>query len=292
MPRTLRWVWIGIAAAGFAGSACLTSSSGSHAGSDSGDTGGQACGNALLCDDFESYATGGPPGGKWSTTQNGGTVTIDTTRAYNGKRSVKIAAAASTGSRSVMIALNGAGLLPVTGNVIYGRMMFWLASAPQTSVHWTFIDGQGLVPGQTYHSVYRYGGQLPVDNGSMFVGSELMASYDTPDSYSTPPVGPATDCYLQSNARVVPVGVWTCAEWSFDGPNDTMHFWMNGTADADLTMNGTGQGCTSQPSTYKWLAPSFQRVDLGWESYQADDARDFWIDDVAIGTQRIGCPAP
>jgi hypothetical protein len=298
---------LALAATGLACSACLASNSAKSPGSDAGsdaatatsdagtdattEAGSTAC-SALLCDDFESYAAGGPPGGAWTTTQNGGTVAIDTTRARSGKQSVKITAAASTGFRSVMIALQEQNLLPVAGNVIYGRMMFWLDSAPTESVHWTFIDGQGLVPGQTYHAVYRYGGQLPVDTDATFVGSELLANYDTPDSYSTPAVGPSTDCWLHSNSRVVPVGAWTCAEWGFDGPNNTMHFWMNGTADTDLTMDGTGQGCVNQPTTYTWLAPSFSRVDLGWESYQADDARDFWIDDVAIGTQRIGCPTP
>ncbi len=267
----------------------LPSDSGTGAGADAGTS---ACAPALFCDDFESYAPGGPPGGEWSTTQNGGTLAIDTTRAHSGTRSVKIAAAASTGFRSVMIALAGQGLLPVAGNAIYGRMMFWLDSAPETSVHWTFIDGQGLVPGTTYHAVYRYGGQLPITSDASFVGSQLMANYDTPDSYSTPPVGPSSDCYVQSSARVVPVAAWTCVEWSFDGSMNAMRFWMNGVADTDLTMTGTGQGCVNQPSTYEWLAPSFQRVDLGWESYQPDAARDFWIDDVALGTQRIGCPSP
>jgi hypothetical protein len=292
---TSRFGWFVLAASGLVASACLASTSAKTASVDAGadatpDSGGQAC-TALVCDDFESYAAGGPPGGVWSTTQNGGSVTIDTTRARSGKQSVKITAAASTGFRSVMIALQGQSLLPVAGNVVYGRMMFWLDSAPQTSVHWTFIDGQGLVPGQTYHAVYRYGGQLPIDSDVTFVGSELLANYDTPDSYDTPAIGPSSDCWLHSNARVVPVGAWTCAEWSFDGPNNTMHFWMNGVADTDLTMDGTGQGCVNQPSTYAWLAPSFARIDLGWESYQADDARDFWIDDVAIGTRRIGCPS-
>jgi hypothetical protein len=29
---------------------------------------------------------------------------------------------------------------------------------------------------------------------------------------------------------------------------------------------------------------------VGWESYQADAARTIWLDDVAIGRTRIGCP--
>jgi hypothetical protein len=253
-----------------------------------GDAG--ACASALFCDDFESYPTGAPPGGEWIENQNGGTVAIDGTHVYSGTKAVKISAATAAGYRSVMIALTDPKLLPVAGNVVYGRMMFWLDSAPTGTVHWTFLDGSGLVPGQSYHAVYRYGGQVPIVTNGTFVGSQLMASYDTPDSYQTPPVGPSTDCYLHATTEVVPVGTWTCAEWEFDTAHDTMRYWENGAAFEDLTMTGTGQGCTSQPATYTWLAPTVQRIDLGWESYQADGARNLWIDDVAIGAQRIGCP--
>ncbi len=55
-------------------------------------------------------------------------------------------------------------------------------------------------------------------------------------------------------------------------------------------MTGTGQGCVNQTGPFLWSAPSFDRIDLGWESCQTDDARNLWIDDVAISTTKIGCP--
>ena len=36
-------------------------------------------------------------------------------------------------------------------------------------------------------------------SGTTFVGSQLMANYDTPDSYQTPSVGPKSDCWLHAN---------------------------------------------------------------------------------------------
>src|SRR6202142_2438327 len=211
------------------------------------------------------------------------------TRSHSGARSVKVTAPAATGYRSVMLRIAGGGLLPVAGNSVYGRMMFWLDSSPTMTVHWTFVDGSGLVAGTAYHAVYRYGGQLPLtaaDGG--FLGSQLMASYDTTDSYTG--VGPATDCFQHSKSRPVPVGAWTCIEWQFDGPNDTTRFWLNGAPVPDLTVSHTGAGCVSQPAGYEWASPTISQVDVGWESYQADDARTMWIDDVAFGTTRIGCP--
>jgi len=73
-------------------------------------------------------------------------------------------------------------------------------------------------------------------------------------------------------------------------PTTRCIFWLDGAPLADLTMDGTRQGCVHQPQSFTWLAPEFDRIDLGWESYQADDARTIWIDDPALGTQRLGCP--
>jgi hypothetical protein len=251
-----------------------------------------SCAGTLVCDDFEGYSNGSPPHAPWSVVKNSGSVLIDRTRAHSGTQSVMVTAPAASGFRSVLLRFASSTLLPTAGNVIYGRMMFWLDSAPNAEVHWTFIDGEGLVStdaGVPYHAVSRYGGQMPltdVDGG--FLGSQLMASYDTPDSYSG--IGPSSDCYQQSMQREVPVAQWTCAEWQFDGPNDTMRFWINGVPVPDLTVAMTGDGCTQQPTGYVWAAPRYAELDVGWESYQADDARTIWLDDVALGSERIGCP--
>lgn len=280
---------------GLGGTSVSTSSSstgGQGANGGAGGSGGSVdpCANTLFCDDFEGHPTGSPPGGMWENNQYQGTVAVDTGRAHSGQNAVKISADAVAGYRSAMISLADPSLLPVAGNVVYGRMMFYLESAPDTAVHWTFIDGSGPIPGQGYSAVYRYGGQVPITQNGAFVGSQLMANYDTPDFYQSPPVGPGSDCWLHADQEVVPVGAWSCAEWMFDGPNDTMRFWLNGTELTDLTMSGTGQGCVNQAADFPWTAPSFERIDLGWESYQDDAARVIWIDDVAIGLQRLGCP--
>jgi hypothetical protein len=125
-------------------------------------------------------------------------------------------------------------------------------------------------------------------NGSTFVGSQWMANYETPDSYSG--TGPKTDCWLHAKSVVIPTGTWACVEWQFEGAANTMRFWLNGTAVPSLTMTGTGEGCGNQGNSYTWTAPKFDRLDLGWESYQSDDARTLYIDDVAVSTTKIGCP--
>lgn len=272
---------------GSSGAGGIQSSSGGAAGSSTGDP----CATAIFCDDFESYAAGQAPGGNWTKSTNQGAVAIDDTQSHSGTKSVKFTTQSASSSKTAYIRLanaTGKTIFPAPGNSFYGRMMFRLESAPTASVHWTLLEGSGLVPGQTYHALYRYGGQLPVTQGSTFVGSQLMANYETPDSYGGN--GPSSDCWNHASQVVVPVAKWSCVEWQFDGPNNTMRFWLDGTAVTSLTVAGVGQGCVNQPATYAWTAPTFDRLDLGWESYQADDARTLYIDDVVVSTTKVGCP--
>ena len=61
----------------------------------------------------------------------------------------------------------------------------------------------------------------------------------------------------------------------------------------DLTVSGQGQGCISDETNGTWYFPQdFSKAYVGWESYQKDDPREVWIDDVALSTQPIACPPP
>jgi hypothetical protein len=270
--------------AGAGGTSAGSSNAGS-AGAGAGSS-GDPCATALLCDDFESYDA--MPGGKWTLTAKSGTVAIDTAEHASGTKAVKFSTQAA-GSATAMLRLQGSSVFPVDGNVVYGRMLFKLAAAPTASVHWTIIAGSGLVPGQTYHSIYRYGGQQPVMNGGTFVGSNMMANYETPDWYGDKST-PGSDCWHHANQRVIPVNQWTCVEWKFDGANNGMQLWLDGMPADDLTVMGHGDGCVNAANDFTWTAPNFSTIDLGWESYQQDDARTAWIDDVVISKTPIGCP--
>ena len=57
-----------------------------------------------------------------------------------------------------------------------------------------------------------------------------------------------------------------------------------------MSVTETGDGCVAQSATYPWTAPDFDELRVGYESYQADGARTFYIDDVALASGRIGCP--
>jgi hypothetical protein len=270
------------------GGASASSTSGSSTGGSggaggAGGAGGGAsvCATALFCDDFEAFAAQAEPSGAWSVSKAKGAAVVDATRAHSGKQSVKITTDASGDSyKSVMMAYGDK--LPVAANVVHGRMMFWLESAPTTAVHWTFIAGQGPVPGQNHSAIYRYGGQHPITSNGSFVGNQLMANYET--------IGAQSDCWFHSSEKVVPVGKWACVEWKYDGPKNEMQLWLDGEELTDLHVQGVGQGCVHQSPDYGWTAPSFEKMAIGWESYQPDEPRAMWIDDVVISEGPIGCP--
>ena len=279
----------------FAGGTGGGGSGGDGGGSGGGGGGGgsNACATALACDDFEGQVVKAQPSGVFSAATEAGEVFIDDTRAFRGKHSVRLSTGATDNFKAAMLNFSDPSKLPTPGNAVYGRMMFWLESAPAGEVQWSFIIGMGPVPDAafgSYTALYRYGGQLPVVEGGSFVGSQLMANYETPDSYNSPPVGPPTDCWNHSSGKVVPVAKWTCAEFRLDGANNEMQLWLDGAELPDLHIQKYGQGCTSQAADYPWIAPSFTDVFVGWESYVLDEPRTIWIDDLAIGTERLGCP--
>lgn len=251
------------------------------------------CQTALACENFDALPLdGAPSGAAWTATQNLGTVRVDTTHAYSGTQAVKATTPTTTVAyKAALLGYRDPSVLPTADNAHFGRLMFFLEAAPETTVHWTFLAGAGRSAPQEgyptgYDVLYRYGGQKPVAGGS-----QLMASYETPGFYSTPPTGPDTDCHQDSLAVPMPVGRWACAEWRFDGATSEMQLWMDGTEVEGLHVIGNGTRCRTLPADSPWVPPVFSRIDMGWESYQADSERSIWIDDFVIGAERIGCPA-
>jgi hypothetical protein len=261
------------------------------AGAPTGGTGSDSCASALFCDDFETPAVSAAPASPWAVEHGGAaTALVDSTHHVSGTKSVKFVVPGQ--ADSAFIALRDAPLFPVTQNAFFGRVMLFLLEAPSTSVHFTLIEASGLVPGQTYHSAYRLGGQQPITSSGTFAGSQLMANYETPDGYGGN--GPKSDCWHHANRVVVPVGRWSCFEWQYDGQNNALTLWVDGAEVLSVVGMGdtsNGDGCVNQPSTFPWTAPIFDTVRVGWDSYQADDSRTLWLDDFAMSVGRIGCPS-
>lgn len=244
-------------------------STGGSGGTSAGGSGNGACNGALFCDDFESYTD--TPGAPWTIKKNAqGNVLIDGAQHSSGTKAVKFTTTGAMDYQQAYIMLDK--IFPVAQNAFYGRMMIYTTKAANDGVHWTMIQGEGPAAMNIARADVRYGGQHQ---------QGLMANYDSS--------GPKSDCWQHSQTKM-PEGKWACMEWYFDGATNTQKFWLDTKAIDDLTVVGQGDGCISQETGGKWLFPTFQHLYLGWESYQKDDAREVWIDDVAISTTQVGCP--
>jgi hypothetical protein len=231
-----------------------------------------SCASALLCDDFEGYSPGGPPRKPWTAGINGGAVVIDSMHAHSGMQAVHITVNGASSNESAFFSVTGAPVFPQPRPEVFGRMMVWLLAAPRQVTHWTNIQGQGQVTGQSFRSITNFGGQY---------SPKLDANYFTN--------GPATDCW-ENSMTSMPVQRWACLEWRFYQPNNEVDFWLDGSSVVDLTVIGKSQGCVNNGLNGKWLLPMYDTIKLGWEHYQSSDRVDMWIDDVALDIQRIGCP--
>jgi hypothetical protein len=236
----------------------------------SGGTAMDPCSSALVCEDFEAYD--GEPGGPWTVSTNNGSVGIDTAQHASGEKSVKFSTNGQNAYQRAYIGIEAP--FPIAQNAFYGRMMIYTDAAGNDGVHWTIIQGEGPVAEQGITTaMVRYGGQHM---------QRLMANY-----YSE---GATSDCW-QHSQTTMPEGAWACVEWYFEGATNTQRFWLDGEPLEDLTIVGSGEGCSPDATGGTWYFPRpFERLYVGWESYQDDAAREVWIDDVAVGESRIGCP--
>jgi hypothetical protein len=226
-----------------------------------------------LCDNFDEYTVGMPPSAPWTSDVNGGGIEVSTERAFSGDKSVHVSNTQGAYKRAYF-SVEGAPLFPGAGAGMYGRMMMWLEATPADGVHWTFIQGEGPSDDGSYDIFYRYGGQHQ---------GKLMANFETQ--------GKATDCWDHS-ATVMPTQKWACLEWRFNVATDEMQFWLDDTEITDIHATGMGEGCVSNDLNGAWPAPKqFEILRLGFEKYQESAALNAWIDDVVVGTERVGCPA-
>jgi hypothetical protein len=246
-------------------------------GSDASDAKADPCIDRTVCDDFEK-AMGGKPDALWKVLTSKGTATIDTTKAFSGKQSLKVSIDPTTAQdtyRRAAIAIQGAPLIPLANDTVYGRFMITTDRIPDKTVHWTIAHGDG--PVGNLSATYNYGGM-----------GGLMANYY---KNSTPN---ATDCW-QTKTQNFPTQKWTCVAFLFDGKNSEMRFWLDGQEVPELHVIGLMKNdttCTISGVDGKWYAPTFSNIFIGWESYQHDaaGAHTAWIDDVILDDTSIPCP--
>jgi polysaccharide lyase-like protein len=244
-------------AAGSAGNSAGSSAGGAGAGS-GGSAGGATgpCGHPgeVFCEDFESVTTLDPA--RWVVERIGeGTAVIDTAIAHSGTRSVHVTQI----GYNAFATLKGASLFP-SGSRFYVRVFMRLA-APMTGGHNTyFIAGLAATPGAPYETRIGVQNEMLVINQPQgdrgFLSNQNFYNDHLPGA-------------------VLGVNAWSCVEVFFDPPATTINVWLDDAPIPDLNRTD-------------WQQATFDVVRFGFERYAGPDA-EIWYDDIAVGTQKIGC---
>ncbi len=237
------------------------------------------------CEGFESHTTGSRPGTPWKDFETpGGTIVVDESRAFSGKRSVKILATAGD-SRVVRMGHSGNGLLPA--DKLYARMMVWLDAAPQgNNLHWNWIRMGGDARGESGGKLH----DVTVAPGGSSTGTSWT-------HYGGGASGGYQDCFVRG-AQKLPTGRWACVEMMVNAQTDDVDIWIDGKHDdltsvaGGATVPGIGACVPGHDFTMgRWLIPKINRLAFGFSmAHTLGASRTMWIDEVVVGGSRVGCP--
>jgi hypothetical protein len=253
------------------GGGITTAGAGGSGGSaGSGVTGGSGGGSAaglLLSDDFESSTT--PDAAKWSifSGDQGNTVAMSTEQAHSGTHSIKV----DVKNAGAMLTTK-VGLPPASGAVYFrawARFTNGAAAAAAWQNHVTFIEAGGLLANGDVDQgdEARLGGQAGKIAANLSHGDGL-----SPSPWSMP-------CALCANPPAS--DKWVCVEGLFDVTNQKVAAWLDDVQVVKADAAGDWHAASTYPAALK-------RVGFGWEAY-GSVPNTVYYDDVAIGTERIGC---
>ena len=245
---------------------------------------GTVCAGQPLCETFEALPAGtlannANVGGFRADVQPGGTLAIDTTRAYSGTHALKahINGGGSGGGR--LWAHNGALFAP-TRRHLFGRFMMW-SEREANSVHWTLFGASGVVPSPSPAAGHTATYLFSAADDKKF----MAVFYDNQTQQ---------DCWHHSQ-QLVPVAAptdhWTCV--AFEADADAIHYRMSldGTPVTSFSVDTTGDGCLNVPGTTPWYGPAFDQFYLGAMSFHPmSGPLDVWFDDLVVDTAPVACP--
>lgn len=212
----------------------------------------------LACDDFEAATPGAVPASPWSTAINGdGTVTVDASSpAHSGTKSVHVH---GTGFQTLLV-YHDAATLPQASGRFYVRAFLRLAEA-LTPGHNTFVLADTFAaPGAG--NTLRLGEQNSML--MMTVGGDAHGYLSNQNYYTDHLPGVAFK-----------VAAYSCLELLLDAPHTEIEVWVDGMDIPDLHVTDLAH-------------ENYDALRFGFEKYAGPES-DIWYDDIALGTERIGC---
>ena len=217
----------------------------------------------LFCEDFQHVPTGAGTSLKWGVDTRNGSLEVERDR-----RGQKVLHVRAEGNGRAFLKVDD---FAAPGNSFYGRVRVRVRAFPDAPdwAHYTLIEATGDGP----EVVRPLGGQYvpTLDKALWGVGADG---------------GPTGDWTNWRESAPSKAGAWQCVEWRMDASDNRITLWFDGVPNPDLTVSTREHG----GNQVDFLFPEFDTVKLGWQLYQPNEGSyDVWLDDIALGTKRIGC---
>lgn len=222
----------------------------------------------ILCEGFESYPLGDAPGGDWSAVSRGsGAVVVDGERAFSGDKSLHVTGKLNADHAYITTPVEDS-------EVAHVRFMMYTASYPASSGVHTRLALLGLSNAASGSPYTSY--SLATYNGLAMERVNSIYLRDTGTRLD--------DSKLQNR--------WVCFEFGVDKTggdgNVKVHIWIDG---QNLSLSPAGSSSHGQTSN-SWDPVVFEMFMIGLYGYQSDSQlADYWIDDLLVTRDRVGCPA-
>ncbi|MDG4830111.1 hypothetical protein O7627_12465 [Solwaraspora sp. WMMD1047] len=221
--------------------------------------------NLLFCEDFERLPVGGPATLRWGVDTSHGTLAVQ--RQRHGK------------ALHVHTEGNGRAFLKVEdfaapGNSHHGRVRIKVDAFPTAPdwAHFTLVELTGAGSAEVVRPI---GGQWAPPLAGSFWGVGADG-------------GPTGDWTNWRESAPTVEDRWQCFEWRWRGADNRIDVWIDGVPQPEMTVTTTEHG----GNPVDFVLPDANTVKIGWQLYQGGptpDHFDLWIDDIALGAQRVGC---
>lgn len=221
----------------------------------------------LFWEDFDRLPLGPVTAGRgWTADTADGSLTVEPSATGHG-RELRLH---TEGNGRAFLVLSD---LAPPGNSFWARLRLRVNDFPTAPdwAHWTVAEASGSdVP----TLVRPLGGQyVPTSQANFWgVGSDL---------------GPTGDWTAWKTSAPATAATWQCVEFHLDARDNRVTVYLDGVEQSELTVSTKEHGGT----TDDFVFPHFDTLKLGWQLYQSDptpSAYDVRMDDVALGTQRVG----
>ena len=263
----------GNAAAGKGGGTASAGSGSSQAGAGMAGPGGASLcpvAGSTICDGFEGSAPGTATSPFTTAVTAPDTVVVDTTKFYRGSKSVKFSGKAQA---FLLASKIFTGTTKATNNELWGRYFFFSNMAAGSAPAGHVVFG-ALADAANSGDQFHFAG----GSRAKLQAEIRLANSDRYTDSATAPA--ATD-----PAYPVVGDGWQCWEFHVTA-DDSFEFFINGVEETTMKIvkgKASKSGATFSPM------PIFGGLYLGWQAFGGTAVVSGWIDEVAVGPNRIPC---